>query len=659
MKLVEKNQSDGGKVVWRNSEGKITCPGDACPQACDESCPIHLNTLAAMTLQMGETHETIALFKRIIAMAPDYYDAWNNMAALYGGQGHYEEAREYYAKAHALAPERSAPILGLAFASKDLKEYQESLKWCDLYDTLKEDHQLDMTRAYVTARLREEKAEYVVEPLPGDVIRQTADGRYSFRKMDKRYFFYEGDLPLLTPGGSQVTTYYLSLAERIIRDLERFGFDSRPVESILGWHFTMIDSFSRMADKRIEKLLHDSYLVIPDWTTTMNQTDEEWFHAFDTWDNRKKPIMKWLGKCSPMQKTAASLMGNACHSLNIAYVLAASMEEESGETRLAFFERLAKMVAENSSCGTFEEVLDVFKTYELYYGLHLEENGPILKRPLQEEKPGEELEDIDDLIGKKVSIETLRGRNFFLYSDHALDETQGEAAAVSDLEFDEFHEDEEDLDEEEELVYKESDDFDFSNHYPERYWMKMYVDPVDAHYHYRLYLSLDEKGVIDWTDMVLEFNESIGSGIINLPGGRSAGKGSYDPYDNLDHLSDDIKADLLKLIRGRGMPLEFSFIGKRLPQAMIDERRGEREWMNDTINGQSAFRSAYMILTIHVDEQDRITGFDYRTYQSSGDGWLDMVSRPVIISNQRNEGMDMLLRILDRYSEEEFQQITG
>ncbi|OPL07604.1 MAG: hypothetical protein AVO33_04725 [delta proteobacterium ML8_F1] len=659
MKLVKKEQTNGDKVVWRNSEGEITCPGDSCPQACDESCPIHLNTLAALSLQLGETDETIALFKRIIEMAPDYYDAWNNMAAVCGGQGHYEEALDYYAKAHELAPDRSAPILGLALANKDLKAYQESLRWCDLYDTIEGDHKLDTTRAYVTARLRKKTARYVAEPLPGDLILKTSDGKYSFRKITTRYFFYEGNLPLLTPGGQQVTTYYQSLAERIIRDLERFGYDFRPVESILEWHFTMIDSFSKMTNERVESILHDSYLVIPDWTTTMNHTDEEWFNVFDSWDNRKESIMEWLGKCTRMQKTAVSFIGNAYHSLNIAYVLAVSLEEKSSDKRMEFFEKLAKMVAEHSSYGTAHEVLDVFKTYEIYYSLHLEEYGPVVNLPIQENHSDEALEDVSDLVGKKVSIESLLGRNFFFYSDHGLDDTQGKVAAVNDLELDESDDEEDDFDDEEELFYREPLDSGLSNHLPESYWLKRYVDPVDARYYYLLYLSLDENGVIDWADMVVEFKESSGFGIINLPGGSSAGGESYDPSDNLNHLSNEIKEDLLKLICGRSMPLDFSFIGKRLPQAMIDERSGERGLMNEKINAQSAFRCAYMILAINVDEQDRITEFEYTTYHSSGDSWFDMFSRPIKISNHRDEGMDMLLRILDRYSEEEFRQIIG
>jgi len=143
----KKKQSIGNGVVWRDATGNITCPGDNCPKDCDDSCPIYLNTQAAMMLSLGENSKAIPIFNRMLEIAPDFYDAWNNLAAVYGGQGNYQKAKECYSKAHDLKPDRPAPVFGLALVNRDLKNFEECLKWCDVYDRLANDHRCDSVRA--------------------------------------------------------------------------------------------------------------------------------------------------------------------------------------------------------------------------------------------------------------------------------------------------------------------------------------------------------------------------------------------------------------------------------------------------------------------------------------------------------------------------------
>ena len=152
MGLFNKNKGDNS-VVWRDSSGKIRCLGDSCPQECDDSCPIFLNTTAGMMLKIGASDKALPVFEEILAIAPDFYDAWNNIAAIYGGKGKYQKANEYYMKAHEISPDRPAPLYGLALTTKDLGRYEECLKWCDEYDKLARDHRLDDTRNIALAAL--------------------------------------------------------------------------------------------------------------------------------------------------------------------------------------------------------------------------------------------------------------------------------------------------------------------------------------------------------------------------------------------------------------------------------------------------------------------------------------------------------------------------
>ena len=132
-------KSSGKKSVWRNAQGVIACPGDSCPKDCDDTCPIYLNTQAAMLMSIGQNVKAIPLYKKALDIAPDFYDAWNNLGGIYGGQGEYQNAYNHYFKAHELNPQKPNPVFGLMLTSRDLGRFEECIKWCDLYKTLSRD----------------------------------------------------------------------------------------------------------------------------------------------------------------------------------------------------------------------------------------------------------------------------------------------------------------------------------------------------------------------------------------------------------------------------------------------------------------------------------------------------------------------------------------
>lgn len=127
------------KVVWRNSDGKIECPGDYCPRECGDDCPIFVNTKASSLMMKRQYDEAIPLYEKILGMAPDYYDALNNMSVIYGTRGDYQRSYDYSLKAHQINPERPSPIRSLMFACRDLKKYEECLCWCDKYKKVCDD----------------------------------------------------------------------------------------------------------------------------------------------------------------------------------------------------------------------------------------------------------------------------------------------------------------------------------------------------------------------------------------------------------------------------------------------------------------------------------------------------------------------------------------
>jgi hypothetical protein len=63
-------KSKGSKVVWRNAQGVISCPGGSCPKNLDDTCPIYLNTLALMAISMSQEGQAIPPLKKHWRLLP-------------------------------------------------------------------------------------------------------------------------------------------------------------------------------------------------------------------------------------------------------------------------------------------------------------------------------------------------------------------------------------------------------------------------------------------------------------------------------------------------------------------------------------------------------------------------------------------------------------
>ena len=143
--------------VWRNSSGEIECPGDSCPKKCDSTCPIYLNKYALLHINGDETPAT-TIYEKVLKIAPDYYAAWINLAGTYAEQGDLEKAYDCYLKALELEPD-NGPLFELARVTRDLKRYDESIKWCDEYNKLSNSRSANGVMNYKVDKIREEAVE--------------------------------------------------------------------------------------------------------------------------------------------------------------------------------------------------------------------------------------------------------------------------------------------------------------------------------------------------------------------------------------------------------------------------------------------------------------------------------------------------------------------
>lgn len=358
--------------VWRNVNGQIACPGDVCAAECDDTCPIYLNTQCLMLKRIGETEKALELYKKALEIAPDFYDAYNNMAGIYGGQGRYQEAYECFRKAHELNPVRPNPVYGLALCCRDLNRPEECIKWCEEYRRRATDNRLEDLYSEMKAKLGFPGVEKTAQTTTDYEVVKKGDEWAVVQKDGCFYFVDENEDYATTPRGTVLKTSYLELAERILDDLDTYGPDDFSAESILPWHYTMVENFSRMEHKKVEAVLVDSFVNRYDWTYTVDVSGTKWERIWGVRGIREREIMEWLSKITHMQMTAACCIGNAYHTINLSYMLALIMEMYEGEERASMFEELADLVGSNSE---FFASVDDFETFELYYGIHLKENG--------------------------------------------------------------------------------------------------------------------------------------------------------------------------------------------------------------------------------------------------------------------------------------------
>lgn len=198
------------------------------------------------------------------------------------------------------------------------------------------------------------------------------DGNYFFREA------YDHGEWAKTPNNNLLSTQYEVLADRILSDLGSFGCDYRGSESSIPWQYTLIDSFFAPSHEEVERMLDKSFLQKEDWT--LDSGLEKYGEIRDLFGIRvgkRDQIRKWLAKCTKMQMTAACCIGNAYHSLNVAYQLAAFIEQHQSDDLSDQMSKLADTVAMMVGEVPFD-VMQTFRLFELYYRIHFQEYGSII-----------------------------------------------------------------------------------------------------------------------------------------------------------------------------------------------------------------------------------------------------------------------------------------
>ena len=216
-----------------------------------------------------------------------------------------------------------------------------------------------------------------------ELVKISNDNTYELLKEDSKYFFRNtlDDTLLKTPNGKIVSTMYLELAERILNDVSTFGYDIHNSKSILSWHFTLIENFINMSKEEIVILLFNSFCPEDDWTYSIHSlVSKEWGKLLGNSRLRVNRINKWLYNCTYMQITAACCIANVFSSLNLSFVLAQLLETYDDTLLEEKFIELARILKNCGADGSLEDIVNEFKTFKLYYGIHLKENGKVINK---------------------------------------------------------------------------------------------------------------------------------------------------------------------------------------------------------------------------------------------------------------------------------------
>lgn len=262
----------------------------------------------------------------------------------------------------------------------------------------------------------------------------------------------------------------------------------------------------------------------------------------------------------------------------------------------------------------------------------------------------EEKENISDI---QVTDELLIGRNFYHYTNGECDEEQP-FVLETDLSYLEASDDGDDEDDDD---YDEDEyDEEYGEYLPLDCWIKKisaFKDDKEIYYH--IILEVND-GVATSISVVKDKVYRLGGGMFFVPGMAMPADHDYEEVDVYDY-PEEVYNELKALKKKRYLPNKFSFMGKKLPQKILDRGGNGGDMTDHTYAIQSAYRLAYTHMSVLTTENGIIKDFDYSSYQSTGSGYGDMFAHSNDIGDKHEEIVDMLLYIIDLYSDEEFDSL--
>lgn len=215
------------------------------------------------------------------------------------------------------------------------------------------------------------------------------NGVYSILKEKKQ---------LQTPAGNSVITQYRELADRLVKDLDRYGEDPSNPLSLVAFHYAMIDFFSKLPRAELEANVAMGLSMEHDWTLNCRSGDPlysmKWRLFFGDPSYQVEQGCQWLPSLSLMQLAAVCVIGRALESVNIPFVAATSLER-------AKMQQFCKKVNSYYPYVSAKDIQRYLENYLFYYDL-----------PAQQEKPAAvpthiDMDELIQLIDTKMTPQKL------------------------------------------------------------------------------------------------------------------------------------------------------------------------------------------------------------------------------------------------------------
>ena len=625
-----------GMKYWLAESGTVRCLDEQCPQECDMGCPIYLQTLALSFLQNGKLEVAASYLEKAVAIEPTFAEAWNNLAACYGQKGNHQRAFDCYLKSFDLL-EKPNPLFGMAVAMKNMGKYANAMQYVKMYEKRYGlDERINAVQAEIAEREEiKEKTKFLKKSRNGKYGLWERDGRFLFCTLDEKNPEVFESSPNVA-----VTTSYRMLADAILEDLDTYGPKNEDLQSVAKWHLDLLNGFIQLKKPDFAAFVKKECLSDADWTEFISKQDAlSLFYKHTLLDGAA--IESWIDKCTHMQLNAILHVFRATKSIRIALSLARIMEciDEEPDTKLDI---VAKWIENNSDYSNWY-IAKIISNFKVYYGIHLREHGDLFDSPI-------EYNEDQFFVGKEINEEILIGRNYYLYEDGVKAKDQPAHYKPAGIAIDCSSEDEDEEEKDEDPEEAESDGLE--SYVPDRCWIRRISALEDGQESYFLIaITVDDHYTITGITCVKEtIIQQGGSMFFFVPGlleGSSASE-----YEEVDSYPLRVFEELARLVAGRSIKPDFSIIGKPIPQ-----------WMNDhneynSFALQSGYRSAYSHISIELDGEDCFDELEYSTYQSSNSAYGDMFARPQMISDREDEAVDMILYIVDRYTDSEWKEIN-
>ena len=163
-------------------------------------------------------------------------------------------------------------------------------------------------------------------------------------------------------------------------DWKKHGYESyREATSLLSFHFTMVQNFSKLTKTSILSYLNsmnwEKEICLKPCPSGNPEFIMSWMSYFGKGNERIKQIRKWLENQSIMQLVASTCIYNALRSYNVAYFMATIVENEDESKHKEIIKDFFDFYNKVDPFYPFDPFWRIFENFRLYYGIHFKEYG--------------------------------------------------------------------------------------------------------------------------------------------------------------------------------------------------------------------------------------------------------------------------------------------